>query len=99
MQRALSDCNICLKKEPKSDVLFHRGIVFFKLGRFQSVIDDFDADLKRKSEPFERALSLYGHDISIIRSGDNRRGRIDIASVKFLDVASEKHFIDHGIKE
>lgn len=99
LQRALSECSILLKKEPKSDVLFHRGIVFLKLGRFQNAIADFDADLKRKSEPFERSLSLYGRGISRIRSGDNRRGRVDIASAKLLNVASEKYFIDHGIKK
>ncbi len=83
LERALRDCTLALRQEPKSAaILDSNGLVNLRLGNLAAAVKDYDAALGRKPH---QPTSLYGRGLAELRLGEPRRGNADLAAAAKLD--------------
>jgi tetratricopeptide (TPR) repeat protein len=93
---ALADCNKSLSLRPgDAETLDSRGFVYFRLGRFDEAITDFDAALAKNPE---LAQSLFIRGLAKSKKGDNAGGDADIAAAKKIDPAILERNAKRGVQ-
>jgi tetratricopeptide (TPR) repeat protein len=79
---ALADCNESLRLRPNDgNTLNSRGLVQFKLGAFDTAIDDYSAAVAQNAND---ADSLYGRGAAKLKKGDAAGGNADIAAAQAI---------------
>jgi tetratricopeptide (TPR) repeat protein/predicted aspartyl protease len=82
LERALDDCNSALRAFPKeASFLDSRGLVYFRLGRYDKAIADYDAALTLKPK---LVWSLYVRGLAKGRLGQSAAGQADVAAATQL---------------
>jgi tetratricopeptide (TPR) repeat protein len=97
LQDALADCEEALRLgiTDKADALDNRGMTYFKLGRLDDAVRDFDAALALAPKT---ASSLYGRGLAKIRRGDTAGGNADVAAAKAIQANITEEMTGYGIK-
>jgi tetratricopeptide (TPR) repeat protein len=95
LEQALDFCNKALERKPHI-AHFHdsRGLVYFKLGRFQDALGDYNAAL---DENGNIATSRFGRGAAKLRLGDQEGGKKDIADAEARDLAAAKEMAGFGV--
>jgi tetratricopeptide (TPR) repeat protein len=95
LEQGLDDCNRALERKPDmSATLEARGLLYFKLGRFQEALADFDAALERN-----RGLGLtrFARGVVKLRLGDTKGGNEDIEEAEKRDGSVALYLAGCGI--
>ncbi len=95
LEKALSECDKAVALAPNNaSVLDSRGLVYFRLARFDEAVKDFDAALA--ADP-DMAPSLYVRGI-IKRQRHDTSGDADIAAARAIWPSIDQLFAHGGIK-
>jgi tetratricopeptide (TPR) repeat protein len=92
---ALVDCDLSLKEKQAPATLDSRGLVYFRLGRFDDAIADYDSALKLHPQ---LPSSLFGRGMAKLRSGAKDAAAVDLAAARQVDPKVEVQFADYGVK-
>lgn len=96
LDRAANDCTAALKNRPDHwQILLSRGLVNYRLGKFEAAIADCTAALGFRPR---NADSLYVRGLSEIAKGDSQAGNADVAAAKGADYRIADTFALYGIK-
>jgi tetratricopeptide (TPR) repeat protein len=96
IESALLDCDRALRLEKDGDhFLDSRGLVYFRLGRFDESIADNTAALKINPK---RPHSLYIRGLAKLKKGDKSDGDKDIAEAKVLDAKIAEFYEKYGVR-
>jgi len=83
LQAALADCNEALRLKPDvTATLGSRGLIYLKMGQWDSGIDDYRSALRVNPKS---ASSLYGRGLAKLKKGDTSGGNADIAAAKAIE--------------
>jgi tetratricopeptide (TPR) repeat protein len=99
LQSAKKDCDMALKHAAKAspfyaEVSATRGLLFLRLGDYDTSIADYDAALKINPKD---AYALYGRGIGELRKQKTQEGQADIAQATLLSPKIAQSFDRHGI--
>jgi len=95
LEQGLDDCNRSLERKPRVAVtLDSRGLIRFKLGRFQEALADYDAAVGRDSR---FASSRFARGVVKLKLGDVAGGNTDIADAEGRDAAVAQELAGLGI--
>jgi tetratricopeptide (TPR) repeat protein len=72
-----------------------RGLVYLKLGQFDSAINDYSEALR--AEP-TMATALYGRGLARIKKGDSAGGNADLAAAAKLEKKIAENFSQYGVR-
>lgn len=82
LEIALKDCNSALKIKPgQAAYLDSRGLVLFRLGRYEDAINNYDRALKKIPD---LAVALYGRGLAKIKIGKTIAGDVDLKAAEVL---------------
>jgi tetratricopeptide (TPR) repeat protein len=96
LEVALSDCNESLRLRPRdTNTLESRGLLLFKMHRYDKAIEDFSASLGLNPKS---AGSLYMRGLSNLRTGELRRGNADVRAAREIDVKISETYAGYGVK-
>jgi tetratricopeptide (TPR) repeat protein len=96
LKSALDDCNQALKiLENNPFYLNSRGLIFLKMGSFDSAIADYDRALLLQPD---ETSSLYGRGIAKLNKGDVAGGNDDINAAKQKDASIVDTFRGYGVQ-
>ena len=95
LDTALKDCSkaIALSEQPAS-ILDSRGLVYFRLGRMDDALADFDAALEQVPD---MAASLYMRGVIRKRTGATG-GDMDLAAARMIAPRIDEDYTRYGIK-
>jgi tetratricopeptide (TPR) repeat protein/predicted aspartyl protease len=95
LNRALADCNRANRMSPKvAAILDSRGLVWWRLGRFDRAVEDYDRALALAPRT---AASLYGRGLSRLRLGKRPEGQADIDAAMALQPDLIRDLQHYGI--
>lgn len=93
---ALADCEEALRLDRDNAAIRDtRGFTYFRLGRFDAALADFDAVLKVSPA---MATSLYGRSLVKRAKGDVAGAEADIAAANAIKAHIAEQFAGYGIK-
>ncbi|MEN3748913.1 DUF3857 domain-containing protein [Sphingomonas sp. HF-S3] len=94
LESAIKDCtkSIELAQDP-SAALDSRGLVYFRMGRYEEALADFDAALTQSPN---MTASLYMRGITLNRQGKN--GNADLAAARMMSPRIDEDYARYGIK-
>jgi tetratricopeptide (TPR) repeat protein len=95
LEQALADCNESLRLKDEPYTLDSRGLVYLKLGRFDSAMADYNAVLNAIPN---FPGSLFGRGIAKRRKGDAAGGDADVAAAKALKPDIVEEYSKYGVK-
>lgn len=96
LPKAMADCDKALALEPDTaSYLDSRGLVWFRMGKFERAIADYDAALER--EP-EMAASLFMRGVVKRRMGRTEEGEDDIATAIAIWPKVAEEFARFGLE-
>jgi len=96
LQPALADCNKALLIQPNdATALDSRGLIYLKMGQFDSAIADYNSALR--IEP-KMASALYGRGLARLKKGDSAGGNADVTAAKNLEKAIADDFAQYGLR-
>ena len=72
-----------------------RGLIYLKMGRFDSAIEDYSSALR--IEP-KMASALYGRGLARIKKGDASGGNADVAAAKNLETKIAEDYSSYGVR-
>jgi tetratricopeptide (TPR) repeat protein len=94
LQAALADCNEALRLKPDvTATLDSRGLIYLKMGQWDSGIDDYRSALRVNPKS---ASSLYG--LAKLKKGDMSGGNADIAAAKAIEANIVGDFLPYGVQ-
>lgn len=94
--RALSDCNFSLQREPtNARLLTTRGLVQLHRGDFEAALTDYNAAVQ--IDP-DLVHALYGRGIARLRLGQTAHGEADIAAALERNPTVATEFESYGIR-
>lgn len=95
LDAALDACNRSLERKPReADTMDSRGLVYFKLGRFQEALADYDAALHRDSD---RNETRFARGVTKLRLGGAKGGNEDIDDAKDRDASVAQALAGYGV--
>ena len=102
VDRALEDCNTALRQMPKTApvgesavALSNRGLVYLRLGRLDSALQDFDAALKLQPR---LPIARYERGLVELKKGLRAAGQADLAAAQTAQPGLAKHLAAIGLK-
>jgi tetratricopeptide (TPR) repeat protein len=96
LAQALADCDQSLLLRPNHhDTLDSRGLVYFRLGRFDQAIADLDAALSTHARSVQ---PLYVRGLAKMKKGDAAGGEADIAAAEMLYPKIAEHYAQWGVR-
>jgi tetratricopeptide (TPR) repeat protein len=95
LERGIDFCNKAIERKPHI-AIFHdsRGLVHFKLGKFQEALDDFNAALDKDPD---MVTSRYGRGVAKLRLGDVEGGKKDLADAEQRDLIIARMMAGYGV--
>ncbi|HET7084398.1 MAG TPA: tetratricopeptide repeat protein [Rhizomicrobium sp.] len=96
LQLALADCEngMAMMMKAHDDAYLARGLVNYKLGRFDLALADYDAAVKLNDKS---ADALYMRGMTKVKLGRAAEGKADIASALKLSQSVSKLFTFYGV--
>lgn len=95
LEAALSDCNESLRLKPDSaNTLDSRGFAYFRMGRYEKAIADFDEVMNRNPTA---AGSLYLRGLAKRMRHDSADGDADIAAARTIDPKVADRYAGYGV--
>jgi tetratricopeptide (TPR) repeat protein len=95
LDSALKDCTKAIElSEQSASILDSRGVVYFRLGRMEDALADFDAALEQVPD---MAASLYMRGIIRKRTGAEG-GDADLAAARMIAPRIDEDYVRYGIK-
>jgi tetratricopeptide (TPR) repeat protein len=95
LEEALADCNKILYHSTGSpDALADRGLVYLRLGKFDSAISDYSGALKQHPKD---AWALYGRGLAETRLKQTEAAQADISAATALSPHIAEEFTKRGI--
>jgi tetratricopeptide (TPR) repeat protein len=97
LEQGLAACNKALDlKKHTADVLASRALVYFKLGRFQDALADYDTVLDEDSH---ENSARYARGVVKLRLGDAEGGKKDIADAAARDLVVAREMAGYGVTQ
>lgn len=94
LESALKDCTKSIElADNSSAALDSRGLVYFRMGRYDEALADFDAALAQSPN---MTASLYMRGITLNRQGKN--GSPDLAASRMMSPRIDEDYARYGIK-
>jgi tetratricopeptide (TPR) repeat protein len=95
LEQALDFCNKAIARKPEIGAyLDSRGLVYFKMGRFQDALNDYNAAIEKNSDA---NASRYARGVVKLRLGDKDGGQKDIDDAKERDVIVAEEMARRGV--
>jgi tetratricopeptide (TPR) repeat protein len=95
LEQALDFCNKAVARKPEIGAyLDSRGLVYFKMGRFQDALSDYNAAIDKNSDA---ATSRYARGVVKLRLGDKDGGQKDIDDAKEREVIVAQEMAGRGV--
>ncbi|GEM_PF-646347 len=95
LEQALDFCNKAVARKPEIGAyLDSRGLVYFKMGRFQDALNDYNAAIDKNSDA---NASRYARGVVKLRLGDKDGGQKDIDDAKERDVIVAQEMAGRGV--
>jgi tetratricopeptide (TPR) repeat protein len=93
---ALADCNEALRLKPDvAATLDSRGLIYLKMGQWDSAIDDYNSALRVNPK---LASSRYGRGLAKLKKGNTSGGNADIAAAKAIEANIVDDFVRYGVQ-
>ncbi len=94
LESALKDCTKSIElADHSSAALDSRGLVYFRMGRYDEALADFDAALAQSPD---MTASLYMRGITLSRQGKN--GSVELAAARMMSPRIDEDYARYGIK-
>ena len=95
LTKAEGDCSQALRLNPRSSsILWSRGVVRLRAGKYAKSLNDFDAALQQDSKA---AWALYGRGVDELRLGRAAAGHADLAAAAAADPAIAERANSFGV--
>jgi tetratricopeptide (TPR) repeat protein len=95
LEQGLDFCDKAIARKPEIGAyLDSRGLVYFKMGRFQDALNDYNAALDKNSDA---TASRYARGVVKLRLGDKDGGQRDIDDVKERDIIVTQEMAGRGV--
>jgi tetratricopeptide (TPR) repeat protein len=95
LERGLDFCNKAIERKRRIAGFYDsRGLVYFKLGKFQEALNDFTAALDKAPDT---DTSRYVRGVAKLRLGDAEGGKKDIADAEERDLVIARQMAGYGV--
>lgn len=95
LERALTLCTSSVHYAGGAPAYNVRGLVYYRMGRYQDALNDYDTSLSRRPN---HAGSLYMRGMSYLKLGQTSRGETDINAAIRLDINIDRQMAAYGIR-